>query len=155
MGTLSSRSGQARASADNAAEDAFTSEGGHVASSSREPERQPANAAQDEQARLMAMLGIHREGRYYCFRSYRYDRLEDAVAYARLVGARVSDALAEDNLPPRTCSDAVKPPTDADTALMKALGVSFEAGRYVFEGFHYDRLTDALAYAKLRRSPSP
>jgi hypothetical protein len=34
---------------------------------------------------------------------------------------------------------------------MKAFSVSFEAGRYVFEGFHYERLADA----KLRRSPAP
>jgi hypothetical protein len=38
---------------------------------------------------------------------------------------------------------------------MQSLGVSFEQGSYVFEGFHYDRLADALAYARLRHSRAP
>lgn len=113
---------------------------------------QTAHADPQEQARLMAMLGIRQEGRYYHFRSYRYVRLQDAMAYARLVGTRASRMLPEDNLASRSVDDDVKPPTGADHALMQSMGISFEDGRYVFERFHYDRLADALAYARLRHS---
>jgi hypothetical protein len=151
MNTSTDRSTQTKARIDAAAQDAFTSEGGHVDTRS-ERIAQAGACDQEEQARLMATLGIHHEGRYYHFRSYRYVRLEDAVAYARLVGTRVARMLPEDNLPSRSFDDGVKPPTGADTALMQSLGVTFEAGRYVYEGFHYDRLADAVAYARLRHS---
>jgi hypothetical protein len=151
MSTSTNRSTPATARIDNAAQDAFTSEGGPVNAGS-DPGPGAGDANQEEQARLMATLGIHHEGRYYHFRSYRYTRLEDAVAYARLVATRAARMLPEDNLPSRSFDDDVTSPTGTDTALMQSLGVSFEGGRYVYEGFHYDRLADAVAYASLRHS---
>jgi hypothetical protein len=68
------------------------------------------------------------------------------------VGTRASRMLPEDNLPSRSFDGDVQPPTGSDTALMQSLGVSFKDGQYVYEGFHYDRLADAVAYARLRRS---
>lgn len=44
------------------------------------------------------------------------------------------------------------PPAGPDTVFMKSLRLSFEAGRYVYEGFDYDRLADAVAYVRLRHS---
>ena len=151
MSTSNDRSAPAPAGPEAAAQDAFTAEGGHMDARS-EPDRDTGDAGQDEQARLMATLGIHHEGRHYQFRGYRYVRLEDAVAYARLVGTRASRMLPEDNLPDRSIDDGVKPPTGSETALMQSLGVFFEDGQYVYEGFHYDRLADAVAYARLRHS---
>jgi hypothetical protein len=154
MSTSPDRSMQAEAGMDAAAQDAFSSEGGHV--DARDERAAEAGAAdQEAQAQLMATLGIHHEGRYYHFRSYRYVRLEDAVAYARLVGTRVARMLAEDELRGRGLEDDVKPPCAEDTALMQSLGVSFEAGQYVYEGYRYDRLADAVAYARLRHSRQP
>jgi hypothetical protein len=147
------RSRQTRAGVDGAAEDAFTAEGGHVAACGA-PGQPAEAAAQEAQAHLMATLGIHHEGRYYHFRGYRYVRLEDAVAYARLVGTRASRMLPEDNWPLRADADEVQPPSGSDLELMRSLGVSYQAGRFEFEGFHYDRLADALAYARLRHSPA-
>jgi hypothetical protein len=151
MSTPTNRSTQTSAGIDAATQDAFTSEGGHVDARS-EPVLEADAAGHEQQARLMATLGIRHEGRYYHFRSYRYVRLEDAVAYARLVGTRAARMQPEDSVPSRSFDDGVKPPTGSDTALMQSLGVSFEAGRYVYEGFHYDRLADAVAYARLRHS---
>jgi len=37
-----------------------------------------------EEERLMASLAICFDGRQYRYRDYRYDRLDDAIAYARL-----------------------------------------------------------------------
>lgn len=42
----------------------------------------------DEQERLMTSLAIRFDGRQYRYRDYRYDRLDDAVAYAKLQLAR-------------------------------------------------------------------
>jgi hypothetical protein len=151
MNTSLDRSAQADASSEAAAQDAFTSEGGHVDARSQ-PVAEAGAPDQEAQARLMATLGIHHKGRYYHFRSYRYVRLEDAVAYARLVGTRAARMLPEDNLPSRLFDDGVQTPTGSDTALMQSLGVTFEADRYVYEGFHYDHLADAVAYARLRHS---
>ena len=37
-----------------------------------------------EEERWMTSLAIRFDGRQYCYRDYRYDRLDDAVTYARL-----------------------------------------------------------------------
>ncbi|HWJ06514.1 MAG TPA: hypothetical protein VNS57_12110 [Steroidobacteraceae bacterium] len=54
------------------ATDAYTSEGGHV-------------APDDFQ---LAAVGVSFDGRQYRYETYRYDRPEDAVAYAELDRAR-------------------------------------------------------------------
>lgn len=149
MSTSADPSGPIRAGADEAAEEAFTSEGGHVSTSGK-PAGVPAEV-DPEAARLMATLGIHHDGRYYHFRNYRYTRLQDAVAYARLVATRVPYPLTEDELPAQAGNDDFKPPSASDTTLMMTLGVSFDGARYVYESYHYDRLADAVAYARLRR----
>ncbi|MDZ5456829.1 hypothetical protein [Azohydromonas lata] len=154
MSIPTSRSTASSGSIDAAAQDTFITEGGHANTCST-PARELAEADHEEQAHLMAMLGIHHEGRYYHFRSYRYTRLEDAVAYARLVGTRVARMLAEDNLPSPSLLEEVNLPTGQEEVLMQSLGVCFEDGRYVYEGFHYDRLADAVAYARLRHAREP
>jgi hypothetical protein len=40
----------------------------------------------------------------------------------------------------------------ATIELMTELSFSFENGRFVFEGYRYDRLSDAVSYAHYRRS---
>ncbi len=70
-----------RAGADERAEDAFTSEGGHVVAGG-----QPASVPSDvdeQSAQSTAALGIRHDGRYV-YESHHDDRLGDAVAYARL-----------------------------------------------------------------------
>lgn len=42
----------------------------------------------EESVPEMTKLGVHFDGRQYRYRDYRYDRLEDALAYARLELAR-------------------------------------------------------------------
>lgn len=44
-------------------------------------------------ARVMAALGIYREGRHYHFRGDRYVCLDNAVAHARQVGTRAPRLL--------------------------------------------------------------
>ena len=127
------------------AEDAFTSEGGYLAYK-REPDAMPIDTVTDERTRLMAELSIHYDGRHYIFEEYRYDRLSEAVSYARLAQARAPQV----NAPLRsTYGKAIESPGESDKLLMHTLHISFRAGAYEFEGYRYDRLVDAVNYARL------
>lgn len=67
----------------DAAEDAFTSEGGGA-----------VPVATSERQRVMDELSIRREGSRYEYSGYRYDLLSDAIAYARLVRSRSMQPVA-------------------------------------------------------------
>lgn len=134
---------------DAIAQAAFTSEGGRL--DPRMSERQ------DDQERLrdlMAELGIRDAGASYRFRGYRYDRLEDAVAYAQLVRSRTAQGLAEDrDAPARALDDDPAPPDPSEKAVMASLNVTYERGRYRFGDCAYTALADALAYARTAQRP--
>jgi hypothetical protein len=104
--------------------------------------------SEDDTRRLMAEYSISHEGRHYQFAEYRYERLADAVAYARLVGAPRAE---QSDSPSLMRVDAVEAPQAADRQLMLELSISFERGSFVFAGFHYDRLIDAVNYARHRQ----
>jgi hypothetical protein len=109
--------------------------------------RGPSPAAADE-CQLMAELSIIRDGRQYLYDGYCYDRLSDAVAYAQLV--RGQARLPGPSSPMQF--EVVDSPTAFDRQLMTELSISFENGRFVFEDYRYDRLSDAVNYARHRRS---
>ena len=105
-----------------------------------------------EQRREMTELGVSQVGRTYRFLSYRYDRLEDALAYARVVKARASQHLPEDEAPVTFFADDDQPPAASDGPVMASLNISYSAGRYHFANFTYGSLADAMACARqLRR----
>jgi hypothetical protein len=45
------------------------------------------------------------------------------------------------------------PPIEAQRILMATLSVELAGRVYLFEGFHYDRLSDAVAYARRTAAP--
>ena len=109
----------------------------------RQARARDSKTARDEQA------DITYDGRQYRYGSYRYDRREDAVAYAQIARAR-------GEVPDFSGSSAVGDPLPgrADTALMAELGITLdERGGYRFGLYRYDRLADALNYAKRARRP--
>jgi len=116
------------------AEDAFTPEGGG------------SSPARSERERHMAQFHIGYDGLRYHRNGYRYDRLEDAVAYARLMASQPG---REDTVGAFTQGKTFAWPTDAEQALMVSLGIRFDHGAYRFESFRYDELSDAVNYAKL------
>ncbi|NRF70189.1 hypothetical protein HLB44_24585 [Aquincola sp. S2] len=118
-----------------AAEDRFTSLGGRP--SSARPEL------------AMAEFGIGYDGLQYEYHGYRYDRLEEAVAYAGLVRSRPTQLDAGG---PFRQIRTLAVPTDAQRALMATLGIEFADGAFRFAGFRYESLADAVNYAKLTRS---
>jgi hypothetical protein len=102
-------------------------------------------SAQSERERHMAQFHIGYDGLRYHRKGYRYDRLEDAVAYANLTGSRLG---RDDTVGAFTQGKTFAWPTDAEEALMVSLGIRFDHGAYRFESFRYDELSDAVNYAK-------
>jgi len=101
-----------------------------------------------EPDRVMAELSITHDGRRYYYAGYRYDRLEDAVNYARLQRSRsgATQMGAQSSL--AQTGDAA--PDKAQERLMATLSITFENGTYHLGGYRYDRLGDAVNYANLR-----
>jgi hypothetical protein len=94
---------------------------------------------------VAAALGVTFDGRQFRFSGFRYDRVEDAVAYARLLWQR-------DEMPAATQAaeaQAIRPsPTAEQQQEMAALGIALREGRYHFGDYVYDSVLDALAYAR-------
>lgn len=103
-----------------------------------------------EEQRLRAELGIRRIGWRYEYRGYRYDRLADAVAYARLDREHPRGQAAMEMSPQ---ADEPPPlPSSDELALMATWDIRFDAGIYTFQNYRYERLCDAVAYARLLAS---
>ena len=113
-----------------AAVEVFTSEGGRLPSA--EGERQ------------MAQLGVRCDGGDYLYQGYCYEQLGDALAYARLAESRPS----ADEGPAPFLHKQVAAPTDAERALISSLGIQFDGRAFRFAGYRYDRLADAVSYAR-------
>ena len=99
----------------------------------------------DPRAREAAELCIGFDGRSFAYRGYRYDRFTDAVDYARLDRARDFNEPGADNTAPL---ELAMLPNEADQNLMRALDISFADGAFHWREYRYDRLTDAVAYAR-------
>ena len=109
----------------------------------RQAQARDSKIARDEQA------DITYDGRQYRYGSYRYDRREDALAYARIARAR-GEVPASSGASPLEYQS----PGPADTALMAELGIKLdERGGYRFGIYRYDRLADALNSAKRALRP--
>ena len=57
---------------------------------------------------------------------------------------RLSQPVLADNRSPEVPSEPTKTPEQ----LMDDFGITFENGKYTFEKYHYDKLEDAVNYAK-------
>jgi hypothetical protein len=89
-------------------------------------------------------LGIWFDGRAYHYHQYCYDRLDDAIAYARV--DRGSPDFHEEHLPDHW--EEWQAPTGAERAQMAAFGIVYENGFYRYGPFRYEMLDDALNYAR-------
>lgn len=99
--------------------------------------------SQAEKDRAM-YLGISFNGSQFACGEFKYDKLQDAIAYAELV-------ISRDGGQPAVSGPAEwierSGPTDIDQALMRKHGISFEQWRYKYQDFSYERLADAVSYA--------
>lgn len=127
-----------------------TSRGSHAAADGCTSAWEGLPSTDDD--RRMVELGIGRDGLDYVYKAYRYEKLADAIAYAQLVRSRGLEPA--DVFPsPRRCSPFV-PPSATEQALMASLGIQFDGRQFRFGGFCYDRLPDAVNYARRLASAS-
>lgn len=96
----------------------------------------------------MAQFSIYFDGRHFRYRGYRYDRVGEALAYARLRRSRHPE---EDSSITPSLESVAQLPSDSDRRVMHQLSISFEAGVFRLDGFRYDNLTDAVNYARTCR----
>jgi hypothetical protein len=101
--------------------------------------------APGEPARLMAEFSIAYNGRHYQYDGYRYDYLADAVNYARL---QRSMPCGSDGSGPMPSAEVVEAPDESQRQLMAALAITLEDGVYHLGAYRYDRLADAVSYAR-------
>ena len=103
-----------------------------------------------DRAERMADLSIAYDGcRFYYYDTYRYDKLEFAVDYALLQRARAGPTRRKIPTPTPPKSNE---PSESDRELMQSEGVTFVSGVYALGDHRYDKLGDALAYARVMRA---
>lgn len=114
----------------------------------QEPGKQiDASVWHEAERREMAPLGIGFDGRYYRYEEYRYDLCSDAVNYARLDRSRRGCRTEHDVQPQWT---APGKPTEDERRVMADLGITFDGTHYRYLDYRYDRLPDAMNYARLK-----
>jgi len=91
-----------------------------------------------------AGFGIWFDGRAYHYQQYRYERLEDALSYARVDQGRPGFH----SVPLPDHWEKWSEPDQAEEVQMAPFGISYEHGRYCYGPFRYDVLDDALDYAR-------
>lgn len=108
-----------------------------------------AAVGERDEALLMQEFDICFDGRRYLFAGYRYDRLADAVNYAKLM--RLRPALEVQGGRSRSSRAIESIPSPADLERLAALNVRYDQGLYHFGAYCYERLQDAENYALLCR----
>jgi len=91
-----------------------------------------------------AALGISFDGRAYHYQEYSYERIEDALGYAKLDHARPG---FHEDATPRTWPQWTGA-TPEERAQMAAHGIVYERGHYCYGPYRYDLLSAALDYAR-------
>lgn len=109
-------------------------------------EEHSADGPSDTERAQMNEHDISCDGTHFLFCGYRYSKLSDALNYARLVRERPELPSRGHAVADRRTATA---PTQAARELMAGLGIALEAGRFRLGEFCYDRLEDAVAYARL------
>lgn len=108
--------------------------------------------ASPEERREMAQLGVSCDGPDYAFDGYRYQEMDDAVAYARIAQSRPAAGEADRGLRVQRARSAG--PTVREREVMATHGVQFDGRVYRYAGFSYDRLVDAMNQARRMGGPT-
>lgn len=96
----------------------------------------------------MHEYNVHYDGCTYEYNGYRYDRLDDALAYARLMRSR---PLQYDPRGPYRLRRDLGAESETNRRRMDALGIELKDGRFCYRGYRYDRLAEAVDYALLEQ----
>lgn len=98
----------------------------------------------------MLRYGISFNGRHFQYGHHRYEHLSDALAYARCLQHVPPEARAAPD--PEPFIEVVEPPTPAQRLTMATLAISYRLGYYRWGPHRYERLDDAIAYARFCQS---
>lgn len=94
----------------------------------------------------MSEFSISYNGRHYHFAQFRYDSIGDALAYARLQRSTPGG----EGLERMPAAQILEKPDESQRRIMESLAITFEDGIYHLGSFRYDRLADAVNYARLQ-----
>jgi hypothetical protein len=99
----------------------------------------------DDPATSEHWVGIPFDGRAYHYRQYSYDRVEDALNYAKAERARPDfDKIAPTCMRWRQFLE----PTAHERAQMAEHGIAYQDGYFFYGPYRYDVLANALDYAE-------
>jgi hypothetical protein len=102
--------------------------------------------------RVPAHDAIVFDGRYYRYKSYRYDLLSDARDYAQLDVTRSESSVVVGDYGNWTEAEQ---PTEAERQTMADLSISFDGKYYRYEEYRYDQFSAAINYAQLMQRIRP
>lgn len=101
-------------------------------------------ASSESDDRLAARFEISFDGKRYSFREYRYDQFQDALRYAMTEHAKIG-FMRDEVFRPNWA--AKYHPSDDEERTMSQYGIAYFDGRFLYGGYRYDQLRDAVAYA--------
>lgn len=105
--------------------------------------RDPSTCQESDES-LAAQYEISFDGRRYAFRQHHYDVFRDALRYAVAEHAKIG-FLRDDAFRPSWV--AAYCPSDEDENRMKLLGIAYIKGYFVYGGYRYGQLCDAIVFA--------
>lgn len=111
------------------------------------PIKNERHALPDAEREGAASLGIGFDGRFYRYRTFRYERCSDAVSYAKLDRFKAQYQARVIHGAP--WEKAVEP-TAQEQRVMTASGITFDGRYYHYGSYRYERCEDAVNYATLR-----
>jgi len=103
-----------------------------------------ANVRQESDESLAAQYEISFDGRRYTFRQHHYDVFRDALHYAVAEHAKTG-FLRDDAFQPSWV--AAYRPSDEDESVMNLHGIAYIEGHFLYAGYRYGQLCDAIAFA--------
>jgi hypothetical protein len=102
-------------------------------------------ASSESDESLASRFEITFDGKRYAFRQYRYDQFRDALRYAML--EHTKDGFLRDEAFRPNWASAYRP-SDREEGAMRRHCIVYVDGRYLYAGYCYSRLSDAIAYAE-------
>ena len=104
-----------------------------------------AESSADTDSACAARYEISFDGKRYSFREFRYDRFQDALRYATLEQAKVGFQRDEAFVPHWAPAYV---PSGEEEQMMQLFGIDYVERSYLYGGYRYDALRDAIAYAQ-------